>query len=277
MSRRPRAVTEQRIARALATMAPGGRLASESPIRRSEGTWRPQRSGGAGIPSNPELQALYLTAWEYETTGGNGAIYPVISLPRTVNVNTTGLGDITGLPCCIVVKTDAYTDLRPPAGWTEAFEYFDGGSHSAAVWTLNAYAGESMVGTLNGSIPVGLSGANYRVQAFLLVGGTPGSFTATLGTPGTALNMTDPGGVYRLQVAPTQVRYDRAWTPALPATMQRFGSIWSGSLINSGSFTQGWQTKAQTDAIMKDLVVDTATHTADVPGSNIPINIVWSG
>lgn len=55
MSRRPRVPVEQRVARALRTMAPGGVIPSEAPVRRISSTLRPQRVGGVGTPDIPLL------------------------------------------------------------------------------------------------------------------------------------------------------------------------------------------------------------------------------
>jgi hypothetical protein len=59
MSRRPRTVHEQRVARALRTMAPGGRLRSESPVRR------PRFTGGAPVVAAP----LYW--WKMDDASGS--------------------------------------------------------------------------------------------------------------------------------------------------------------------------------------------------------------
>ena len=66
MSRRPRTVHEQRVARALRTMAPGGRLASESPVRR------PRFTGGAPYVPPTALRPDLIGPWYGETALPSG-------------------------------------------------------------------------------------------------------------------------------------------------------------------------------------------------------------
>ena len=229
-----------------------------------------------------ELDALYISKLNIDEVFGNGLIYDLPTLPRSIPMDTTGLGDATGLPMICIVDCDAWTGITPPSGWTQVFSWYDHptSSHSGAVWTLDSWGGESFTGQATTTIPLGISGANFRILTTLLVGATPGRFTAAMGTHSTSMVLTDPGGTYRLQAAASQIRYDRTFSPTLPSTMRRYNDmLYHGTYLNGAPDfgAEGWFSKAQTDAMLKDQVIGVGTYAPNIGGSTVPINIWWTG
>lgn len=100
MSRRPRTVHEQRVARALRTMAPGGRLASESPVRR------PRFTGGAPAVVQTDIWTVF--------TGGGQLNYGQTNYPDNTIENLGGSDGETyvSLLTCVGVPP------LLPSGWT---------------------------------------------------------------------------------------------------------------------------------------------------------------
>jgi hypothetical protein len=106
MSRRPRTVHEQRVARALRTMAPGGRLASESPIRRRGGTLGSYSVGAVTVaPTLPTEDSGV-----FRQASGTGPFYGWGSTPSTGSM-------ILGVGVANWYITDTVGDITPPDGW----------------------------------------------------------------------------------------------------------------------------------------------------------------
>lgn len=252
----------------------GGRVASAQPVRS-------RRAVGAAGASPLALESLYRSRVYYEASYGDGNIYP-LPQTRAISLSTTGLGAITGKPCIAIIQADGWKTITPAAGWTKVLEHTNGHPHhhTVAVWTIDAYAGESLTGDATNYYSPGIAGFNFRLDARLLVGGTRGRFTATLGTPSTSImTLADPGGTFRLQYIASQVRYDYTWTPTLPATMGRGGNINSGQYFNGAidGDTAGWYSESETAAIMTAQTIGSGNYAPSVTGSNIPVNIIWTG
>jgi hypothetical protein len=104
MSRRPRTVHEQRVARALRTMAPGGRLASESPVRR------PRFTGGAPSTVAPVWSGFWGATYAEASTG-------------TYDLGDLG-GWLFGTPAfaagdvLVLLAGGRNTTITVPTGWT---------------------------------------------------------------------------------------------------------------------------------------------------------------
>jgi hypothetical protein len=228
---------------------------------------RPAKAAEPEIAVLVDLDRVFMYEWSHDAAYGDGNIYgrPPASLPITLN--PSGLGDITGMPCMVLVKSDMWNNINPPAGWTKVLEHVSG-DHVAAAWTIDSYQGQGFTGSCTPLRIPGLSGANFRLSAWLFVAGMRGSWKPVLGTPSSAaLILTDPGGSHRLQWVASTVRYDSGWTPPMP--LRRFGNIWSGGYVSPG-VNHGWASAAY----LRDPVFS-GSYVSAMGGNNIPINATW--
>lgn len=271
MSRRPVPPPVGRVDRARSRMAPGGRMWSESPLRYPR-----KRTAWSGVPQPPAVpDQIYWSLWTEEATYGNGSIYPLPPASTTVGLTTTDLGTITGLPCIVLVKADTWKDFTF-TGWNKRFEYVSG-DHTAAVFTLDEYAGESLSGSCVPTRTPGLSGADFRINAQLIVADVAGAWTPNLGTPD-ANNMilTEPVAEQRFQWVASAVRYDRTWSPSLPTTMGRAGNLWSAAYINGAQASPGGSGGSWEDSGLSTAAMGTGTYVPSSGASNIPVNVTFA-